>query len=246
MAELTHKQVNLINDLIIDHGMHYDELKDDILDHICCMIEEKMDSGYDFGQSLTLSTKNFGLHNLEDIQETTLYLITLKLRKMKKLTGIVGIISSMLVLAGVLFKINHILGAGILLMAGLVIISVVVLPLFAYLEMAKQNTSLQKITSFTGIISGALVSVGTLFKIMHWPGASAILFTGILLIVGVFIPLFTIKNYKTTEFKLMAIAKSMLIVAGISIVWALVPIQENQSPIEKSHVVQQHVEAVNE
>ena len=164
-----------------------------------------------------------------------LYLITLKLRKMKKTTGIIGIISSVLVLTGVLFKINHLPGAGILLVSGLTFVSVLTLPLFAYLEMTKQNTNIQKTTSFSGIISGALISIGTLFKIMHWPGANILLTSGLILMVCIFIPLFTIKNYKTTEYKLLAVAKSLLILAGIAIIWGLIPTGGDHSVLEKSH-----------
>lgn len=245
MAELTIKQVNLIHDLIVDHGIDYDELKMDILDHICCMIEEKMDSGFDFKESLSLSTEKFGLHQLSDLQETTFYLLTLKLRKMKKLTGILGIISSGLVLAGVVFKINHLQGAGIMLVIGLSLISLLVLPLFAFLEVQRQNTKLQKFTSFSGIIAGTLVSIGTLFKIMHWPNATGLLFSGLILMVGVFIPLFTIKNYKTTEYKLIAIAKSMLILAGITVLWGLLPLKKDTAPIEETHI-QHHAEYISE
>lgn len=235
MAELNHKQVDIISDLVLDHGVSYRELQTDIVDHLCCMVEQKMDSGCDFRQSLTLSTKEFGVQTLPEIQEDTLYLLTLKLRKMKKVTGILGIISSALVMAGVVFKINHFPGAGILLVIGLALISVIVLPLFAAIELKKQNSQLQKITSFSGITSGALISVGTLFKIMHWPTANMIITTGIVLMAIVFIPLFTIKSYKTAEFKLLAIAKSMMIFSGIVIIWGIVPLTDEQSPVEKTH-----------
>ena len=242
MAELNHKQVNIINDLVVNHGVHYNELKYDIVDHLCCMVEQKMDSGIDFRKSLSLSTKEFGIQTLPEIQEATLYLITLKLRKMKRATGILGIISSALIMAGVAFKINHFPGAGIMLVVGLVLVSLLVLPLFAYMEMSKQNSQLQKITSFAGIISGALISIGTLFKIMNWPGAMILLTTGMLLMAIVFIPLFTIKNYKTTEFKLLAVAKSMMILAGIIIIWGLVPIHGHKSAIDQTHKKQHEKE----
>lgn len=57
MASLSNNQVNIINDLIVQNGVHLNELKIDIIDHICCMVEKKMDSGMDFRESLTLSTQ---------------------------------------------------------------------------------------------------------------------------------------------------------------------------------------------
>ena len=74
MATLSEKQVDRIYDLLLDQGVNYQALQIDLLDHVCCMIEAKMDSGLDFGQSLTLSTQEFGLSNFLEIQEATLFL----------------------------------------------------------------------------------------------------------------------------------------------------------------------------
>lgn len=126
-------------------------------------------------------------------------------------------------------------GAGVLLVSGLTIIGLIALPLFAFIEMKKQSTQLQKFTAFSGFISGALICIASLFKIMHWPGANVLITTGLILMTTVFIPLFTLKSYKTTEFKLIAIAKSLMILAGIVVVWRLLPIMNNKSTSEKVH-----------
>ena len=97
MAQLSNTQEDIIYDLLVDNGVSYESLQIDLVDHICCMVEQKMDNGLDFSQSLTLSTQEFGLSNFAEIQEATLYLLTLKLNKMKKVIGIIGIISAALV-----------------------------------------------------------------------------------------------------------------------------------------------------
>ena len=55
MASLSSNQVDKIYDLLVDHKITLESLQIDLLDHLCCMVEQKMDNGLDFGKSLTLS-----------------------------------------------------------------------------------------------------------------------------------------------------------------------------------------------
>ncbi|MFP4023204.1 MAG: GldL-related protein [Thiohalospira sp.] len=222
MAILDEKQVNHIYDLLVGHGVSYEALQVDLLDHICCMVEKRMDNGQDFDQSLTSSIHEFGLLNLSEIQEATLYLITLKLQKMKKTTGIFGIISSLIVIIGVFLKIGHLPGANITLVTGLAIISILVFPFMAFIELKNKKEKSQLIATITIYLSATILSISGMFKIMHWPGSLILFDIGTALIIFVFIPLFTIKNYKTAENKIFAIAKSLLIIAGIIVLWGLV------------------------
>ena len=134
MATLSEQQIDKIFDLIVDNGVSYESLQVDLLDHVCCMVEQKMDEGKSFGDSLKLALQEFGYKHFSEIQEATIYLLTLKQRKMKKTTGIIGIISSLLVIGGVFLKINHMPGAGITLVIGLVLIGIIVFPLMATLD----------------------------------------------------------------------------------------------------------------
>ena len=45
MAQLKQNQVDSIFDLLLTHGVSYESLQLDLLDHICCMVEQKMDNG---------------------------------------------------------------------------------------------------------------------------------------------------------------------------------------------------------
>ena len=119
MDWLSDHRVDMINDILVENGVTYDELRDDLLDHICCLVEEQMDDGKSFQQGLDLALDRFGLNQLKIIQETTLYLINSKLNTMKKTIGIIGLITSLLVIVGVLFKILHFPGANIMLVLGI-------------------------------------------------------------------------------------------------------------------------------
>ena len=91
MASLSQNQVDQVFDVILGQGVTYGSLQLDLLDHLCCMVESKMERGSDFEESLQQSTREFGLSNLSEVQEATLYLLTQKTRRMKKVTSIVAI-----------------------------------------------------------------------------------------------------------------------------------------------------------
>lgn len=224
MVQLDEKQVKIIHDLLVEYGITYEALHIDLLDHMCCMVEENMDNGLDFGQSLTLSISKFGDSNIYQIQENTIYLLTLKLNKMKKVVGISGIISALCVILGVFFKIQHWPGAGVLLVIGLVLTSLFVFPTMAYIDIKYGQSKTHKLHSISGYVSAILLSMATLFKIMHWPGFFELYYPGITLLLLVFLPLHTWRNYTIAENKIFAFAKSLLIFAGVLVFWGLVRI----------------------
>jgi hypothetical protein len=219
MAQLEQKQVDSIYDLLLTHGVSYESLQLDLLDHICCMVEQKMDNGLEFEESLSLSTHEFGLSHLSEIQEATFHLLTLKLNKMKKVVGIVAILTAFCVMLGIYFKIGHYLGAGVLLFAGFSMAALFIFPSMMYFDLKNNSTNLQKAATVSGYIAGMLLSLAILFKFMHWPGFYLLYYGGLGILVFLFMPLYTFRNYKTQENKIFALAKSMLIIAGVMVVW---------------------------
>jgi uncharacterized membrane protein len=184
------------------------------------MIESNMDNGDDFNESLKRSIQEFGLSNLLETQEATLYLLTLKSKKMKKNISIIAIVSALFVLLGIVFKFNHFPGANYLFIAGVIACAALVFPGMAFLEIKNTDNNVKRGTVFSGYSAAILLSLATLFKFMHWPGFFSMYYIGLSILVFAFIPMYTFKNYRTTENKLFAIAKSMLIIAGIAIFWA--------------------------
>lgn len=223
MAQLKEIQVNKIYDFLVEHGISYEALHTDLLDHICCMVEEKMDNGKDFGESFTLSIQEFGLSNLTEIQEATIHLLTIKVKKMKKGIGILGITSAFSVICGVFFKTNHWPGANLLLIIGLCLACLVVFPFMAYFDTHNGKNAIQKAGVISGYLASILLSLATLIKIMKWPAFIYLYYPGLFLLVFVFLPIYTWKNYKTAENKIMAFSKSLLIFAGITVFCGLFP-----------------------
>jgi hypothetical protein len=57
---------------LVSRGLTYDRLMDDLLDHVCCMVEEFMEKGSDFESSYSLVLGSIGDNRLTEIQHQTL------------------------------------------------------------------------------------------------------------------------------------------------------------------------------
>tara|TARA_B110000046_G_scaffold66152_1_gene73987 strand:- start:126 stop:866 length:741 start_codon:yes stop_codon:yes gene_type:complete len=239
MDLLTDKQVDIINDLLVDIGVDYDSLRFDLIDHVCCMVEQKMEHGSDFAESLQHSISKFGRKEFVKTQESTIYLLTLKLRKMKRVTSITGLISASLVLLGTIFKLMHWPGAGIMLVLGSAIIALIVLPLMAFLALNNNTVSTNTSSIIFGYGAAILLTIGTIFKVQHWPGAAVVANIGFAFLVLVFMPLYMLKAYKTSENKMLALSKTVIIIAGIVLLWALSPLSKSYNQEKVHHHVEQ-------
>lgn len=119
---------------------------------------------------------------------------------MKKQLQLIGIIALVILLLGVLFKSMHWPGAGILILSG-VVYGVVYTIVYLSKGLKTLGEGLPKTAGVIGAITIAIVMLGFLFKLMHWPGA------GILVIVShvaLFITavLFIIDAYQESDEKL--------------------------------------------
>jgi len=64
------------------------------------------------------------------------------------------------------------------------------------LVMLKKNILLQKTIYISGFLAGFFLSTGSLFKIMHWPFATILLFSGFIILNLLFMPVFFYHKYK--------------------------------------------------
>ena len=76
MADLTEQNIREIRLLIEARGVEMEELSIDLVDHICCMIEEKMESGLNYVSALEETMSSFGKKGIRQIQEETTFLLT--------------------------------------------------------------------------------------------------------------------------------------------------------------------------
>jgi hypothetical protein len=97
---------------------------------------------------------------------------------------------------GTLFKIQHWPFANILLIIGeLLTIITIIIGGITFL-ISKSTSKDRKGLLVIGIIGLVGFSLGTLFKIQHWPGASILLLLGSILLFSVFLPIYAYNTYK--------------------------------------------------
>lgn len=101
------------------------------------------------------------------------------------------LIGGILFMGGVLFKVQHWPGSAILLQAGWALLILVFLPLFLVSRLKAAGSRKEKNILILGTISLFIFSLSALMKIFHWPGAGPCIIVGSVLLVAVFLPLYT-------------------------------------------------------
>lgn len=220
MAELTDKELKVLNEEIEKDGLTYIELQKELLDHLCCDIEAKMDEGMEFLRALEEVKKGMKHNCIRQIQEDTLLLINQKYRIMKKIMYILGVMAPSLVIIGTLFKIQHWPGANILLVIGLTLLAALYLPVFVTIKIRdtrKKGLAVNTPMYIIGLVAGITFILGALFKIMHWPGAGFVLAFSSLFAVLVFIPILVIHALKDKENQLQSFTTLIFVLSFAAI-----------------------------
>lgn len=116
---------------------------------------------------------------------------------MKKFIYISGIIFINLLLAGVISKVNHWHGAGILLTFTIILMVFLFFPIALVTSYKQHKDKFQLHLYIIAYLTIALELFGMLFKIQHWPGADLFLFIGLPLPFVLFLPFYVRYHNKT-------------------------------------------------
>jgi len=220
MAELSEIQVELISDYIKQNGVAQDELHDDLLDHVCTSIELRIQQGESFDEAFQYTIKLFGPGGLKQVQLETFELLTEMNETMKKLTFGFGLTSTILLLAGTIFKLMHWPLASILITlgTGLLVLGYLPMILAHKLKESPRDEALLHISGFVGL---TLTSIGVLFKVMHWPGAAVTLLGGMAILAFAYVPIYFYKRYKVSANKPVTLSSSIVATACLILIFAL-------------------------
>ena len=201
MADLTEQNIREIEVLVEARGLEMKELSYDLVDHICCMIEEKMESGKNYASALDESIASFGKKGIRQIQEETTFLLTKNILAMRRTMHITGITSATLLLLGSFFKIQHWPGASLMYVLGVAGLCLLFMPLFLAVRIKEKPGKLSTIINIIGILGAITLCAGILFKIMHWPWASTLMNVGGGLLLFIFLPIYIYNGFKTNTLK---------------------------------------------
>lgn len=101
---------------------------------------------------------------------------------MFKTIKISALVSSILLIGGMLFKNQHLMGANVIFMAGVAAGVFAVLLTIPFLA-GKGTSRLERVTLIFASATIALALLGFLFKVLHWPGAAKLIWVADLGIV---------------------------------------------------------------
>jgi hypothetical protein len=220
MVELSEFQIDIVSAYIRENGVAQDELHEDLLDHVCTSIENRLRQGDSFEDAFHYTIKLFGPGGLMQVQQDTFELLTEINTIMKKLAFGFGLTSTFLLLAGTIFKLMHWPGANIMVVIGAGLLVLFYLPLLLYYKL-KESPRSEALMHTTGFIGLAFTTLGTLFKIMHWPGAAAILLGGMAALAFGYVPLYFYKKYQSSVNKPITLSASLVAITCLILVFAL-------------------------
>lgn len=222
MYALSTDQIEFVRLDIQAQGIESEGLQQDLLDHICCVIEHELTDGGDFEMFYKQRVKHFYKWELKEIQEETTALLAFKnyyvVKKIMLVSG--GVLTALLVLALVL-KFLHLPGASIALLLGVTLLNFVFLPLLFALKIKENRNFREK--AMTGLITlcGMLFNLGLIFKVQHWPGANMLFVAGFVTLLLVFLPVYYFTGIRQPETSVNTIVSSVILLSIASLVLIL-------------------------
>lgn len=222
MYQLSDKQIDHILNDIGARGVEMESLQQNLLDHICCIIEQDLEENGDFESFYQKTIKTFYKDALWEIEEETLLLLTFKnYYTMKKAMIVSGTISTALLSMGLIFKFMHWPGASLGILLGIGTLSLVFLPLMFLLKIKEKQDIKDKLTIGIGAFAGILISLGILFKIMHWPYANIMMTSSLTILLLVFLPFYFFSGIRNPETKVNTIVSSILLISASGLLLTL-------------------------
>jgi len=196
---LDEEQEKRIEEFVDKQDFRLVSLRDDILDHLCCVVESDLRAGKTFDQSLKDAVFDLAPNGLIDLEKKTFFLLNSKrIIMMKKLMYLIGFIGSLTLTTGIVFKLLWYPGANMLLMTGFLVLLLIFVPMVTidkYKVTIAKNLS-ERLKIILGCVSAVVVGLAGLFKVMHWMGAEVLLLVGGLIFAVGYLPFLFFTMYK--------------------------------------------------
>jgi hypothetical protein len=154
---------------------------------------------------------------------------------MKQKLYILGLISVLIVFMGAIYKINHLPGAGVMLITGITTLVVLFLPLALsdhYRTYGKKSERLLYIVTY---LTCFVVFTGMLFKLMHWPYAGIFMIFALPFPYVVFLPVFLVVTSKNKNFNIYNTVFILFLLALNSVFSALLSLNVTSERVADSY-----------
>ena len=193
---LNESQIEKIADTVNTSNIASAELKEDLIDHLCCIAEDEMLKGKDFETVFqTVLPKR-----LNEIQNETVFLFTSKSKRRLDIalfTSGLGALTG--VLATIVMKTLHLPFAQLVFLFTVCLVLSVVVPTIFIRTFKKAPEKRVSFFGFKGVLmyAGAtLIIVSAVFRLFHWPGAVIIMLVAVIFIYLAMFPLFFFRIFK--------------------------------------------------
>ncbi len=221
MPELSLHNIDQISSDVRNQEITFSHLLDELIDHLCCDVENEMQNGLSFAEAYRKVKKKMGSRRLKEIQEETLYAVDTKYRKMKNTMKISGVAGTIMFGFATLFKIQHWPLAGPMLTLGAITLAFIFMP-SALTVLWKETHSTKRLFLFiSAFLTGTFFIAGTLFKLQHWQGAGYLLLFVAISGILFFIPAVLVNRMNDPDKKIkrpvyiLGTAGSILYIAGM-------------------------------
>lgn len=174
-------------------------LKDDLIDHLCCLVEINMGKGSSFEDALNMAYHQTAPNGLDEIQQETIFLLNYgKIMFMKRFTYSTGYLFALISMIGIAFKLMHWPAATLLSFiggSGLVFIFLPLILINRFKAQANRVLS-ERMKWILGVLSGMLFMLASYMKVLHLQGAAIILMLSFLLFGFGYLPFLFFRMYK--------------------------------------------------
>ncbi len=197
--KLSIEQEEHISNRVKAEGVNLESLHDDIVDHLCCVIESVHGKEKPFDHLLQEAITDLAPNGLKHLENKTLFLLNSnRIIIMKKLMYSIGFIGALSLTIGSTFKLMHWPMATMLSAIGFFLLLLVFFPMLAFdhYKVAISKTMTEKMKFIFGIASTAIVGIAGLFKFLHLQGASVLLVLGALVFAFGYLPFLFFTMYK--------------------------------------------------
>lgn len=222
MHKITEDEIDFILEDIKANGVVIEDLQYNLLDHICCIIENEKSDSEEFYEFYKKVVPRFFKNDLKEIQEETEVLLTFKnYYAMKNTLKITGIASAILTVLGAVLKTFHLPGAGVTIIIGGLFFSLVFLPLMIVLKFKDEESKTDKWVFSIGFLLAMLISLSIIFKLMHWPYAHIMMFSGLTAFIFGYVPLYFLTRIRRPELRFNTMVNAVLMMACGGMLYSL-------------------------
>lgn len=199
MSNLTEQEIELISRKINSSNIESNEMREDLIDHFCCAIEEYMKKGLSFDTSYDKAYQNICPDGFDEIQYETVFLLTFKkIRALKQILYLSAYMSAASIIITSYLSLTHNPAAAAALLASTLILLVLFIPSFFINQYKRElsKTLSNKLMFIFGFLGIAIFLISAVFKISHLPGAKVLFLASIAIVNLAYFPMLFFKMYR--------------------------------------------------